>query len=142
VSLVRGVAIPCGRWVVQSIQVTLHQTPVWYVFPSEKTDDGREYWGACASSVDLGELLAGFGIADSFRRAHLRDSMLALHEVLSELETEYENTMAAAELCPSRRQRRGLENLAEVYSKRLNSLRQFFDWDVYHDRAPANAEAA
>lgn len=75
-------------------------------------------------------------------RTLLRDAMLALHLVLSELELEYENTVAAAELCPSRRQRRGLESLAAVYSQRLNSLRQFFDWDVYNDRQPANAVAA
>lgn len=67
----------------------------------------------------------------------LLDAMLALHDVLSELEIEYENTVAAANLCPSRRQRRGLEMLADRYHEQLTKLRQFFDWDVYLDRMPA-----
>lgn len=67
--------------------------------------------------------------------ADLFTAMGALHGVLDELETEYENTVAAADLCPSRRQRRGLEQLAARCEHQLNLLRQFFDWDVYLDRA-------
>lgn len=73
----------------------------------------------------------------------LFQAMGALHEVLSDLELDYENTRHAAALCPSRRQRRGLELLCEHYDAQLKKLRQFFDWDVYEDRAPvAPAEAA
>lgn len=128
----RGRPEHVGRWVFQQIN------GVWYVFPAENTDDGCVYWGAVAISTDKTKLLEVF----SPTRSILRDAMLALHEVLADLEAEYENTRHAAELCPSRRQRRGLEDLAAVYEKRLSSLRQFFDWDIYHDCAPAQTSEA
>lgn len=72
----------------------------------------------------------------------LRDAMLELANVLADLEIDLANTLRAAKASNSPRQRRGLLSLAARYEAQLNRLRVFFDWDVYHDRAPANAEAA
>lgn len=72
----------------------------------------------------------------------LRGAMLALAEVLADLEIDLGNTLRAAKRSNSPRQRRGLMNLAARYEAQLNRLRVFFDWDVYHDRAPSHSEAA
>jgi hypothetical protein len=66
--------------------------------------------------------------------AILFEAMGALYAVLVELETEIENTRAAAGLCPSRRQRRGLEMLVEHYEQQHAKLARFFDSDAYLDR--------